>query len=71
MAYIFKNNPIASAKVSNQLNDLEMSLSNINGSASADTIVSAIEGFLYIGSRELDFEPTDITRTVKQNVDTE
>lgn len=71
MAYTFRNQPIASIKLTGVASGLEMSLGNINGQeTNANTIVNGIKGLLYIANvhGEEQFYPTEAIRTVKQNV---
>lgn len=71
MAYAFSANPNASIKISGTFSGREMTISKIAGDEdSADTIVGGIEGLMYLAgvNGEGQFYPTEMVRTVKQNV---
>lgn len=69
MAYTFVNQDTATAKISGDTSGDGMTLSSVvNGKASADNVVMAIKGLYFLGNKLSEFEATEITRTVKQNV---
>lgn len=69
MAYEFSREKIASFKFQGNTSVQALNLSRINGTNNdAATVVTGIQGLLYIGDLTSSFDPTDGVRTVKDDV---
>lgn len=68
MAYQFSDSKDATIKFQGQTNEA-WSVGKINGTATAQQTVDAINGLLYLTDSVNDFNPTDLLRTLKQTVD--
>ena len=70
MGYKFETQPVASLKFQGNTSDNgALNIAGINGSLeSADSIISGIQGLLFIGDLVEAYDAEDAVRTVKQNV---
>lgn len=67
MAYAFTDDSDATIKFQGKQNP-QWTIGKINGQATAQQTVDAINGLLYLTDTVNEYSPTDLLRSIKQNV---
>lgn len=69
MAYTFQKNEYSTFKFPKNLSEEKLTLAGISATASADTVIAGIQGFLNIVNKENEWDALDGVRVVNEEVE--